>query len=240
MTMMNCLYESLGDLPRSNAERNRALINVALVQNGEENGLTDDELEILNECIITSESALDKLIAENIRGVIHAVRRFEFEIADEELPDLVSMVLIRVIKYAIRFNPNKGSFYGFTKLITRGRLRELLERKKVRWEYGFKQTYIDDESNLLERIAVENGAEVNPLNALIAKERQRYLQEALERLCNEYPNNYDAIIQSIYNGLTFEEIGKITGNPKQTINLRYHRGIELLRGFMKTNELQEA
>jgi RNA polymerase sigma-70 factor (ECF subfamily) len=140
--------------------------------------------------------------------------------------DAFQEVFLRVAQYQHTFTGGEFKAWIFT--VTR---HTCLSTKKKSLKYKIHNEYVGDGENLDESISSEIRhalvlKEDSPLEALSKREQTELLLKAIEQLPETYR---EALILSDYEGMTYDEIGKLTGTSLSTIRIRIFRAKARLR-----------
>lgn len=140
--------------------------------------------------------------------------------------DAFQEVFLRVAQYQHTFTG--GEFRAWVFTVTR---HTCLSTKKKGLKYRMSNEQVGDAENLDEgtsreiRQALTLGDD-DPLEALSKREQTELLLKAIEQLPETYR---EALILSDYEGMTYDEIGKLTGTSLSTIRIRIFRAKARLR-----------
>ena len=144
--------------------------------------------------------------------------------AGPEAEEVAQDVFLRVWKSARTYRA-EGKFTSWLMMVVRNQVFTRLGQQKRRKDIDGDNP-VDDETgeSLLERHA-DSGASA-PSEALSLKE----LQKAVEEACAELPESQRLIVHlRQYEGLEFEEIGKITGQSLTAVKALMFRAREKLK-----------
>jgi RNA polymerase sigma-70 factor, ECF subfamily len=140
--------------------------------------------------------------------------------------DAFQEVFLRVAQYQHTFTGGEFKAWIFT--VTR---HTCLSTKKKSLKYKIHNEYVGDGENLDESTSSEIRHALvikddSPLEALSKREQTELLLKAIEQLPETYR---EALILSDYEGMTYDEIGKLTGTSLSTIRIRIFRAKARLR-----------
>lgn len=140
--------------------------------------------------------------------------------------DAFQEVFLRVAQYQHTFTGGEFKAWIFT--VTR---HTCLSTKKKSLKYKIANEYVGDGENLDESASAEIRHALviqddSPLEALSKREQTELLLKAIEQLPETYR---EALILSDYEGMTYDEIGKLTGTSLSTIRIRIFRAKARLR-----------
>jgi RNA polymerase sigma-70 factor (ECF subfamily) len=143
--------------------------------------------------------------------------------------DAFQEVFLRVTQYQHTFTG--GEFRAWVFTVTR---HTCLSTKKKGLKHRITNEYVGDAENLDEGTSLEirNALRLNeddPLEALSKREQTELLLKAIEQLPETYR---EALILSDYEGMTYDEIGKMTGTSLSTIRIRIFRAKARLRKML--------
>ena len=144
--------------------------------------------------------------------------------AGPEAEEVAQDVFLRVWKSARTYRA-EGKFTSWLMMVVRNQVFTRLGQQKRRQDIDGNNP-VDDETgeSLLERHADSGSAA--PSEALSLKE----LQKAVEEACAELPESQRLIVHlRQYEGLEFEEIGKITGQSLTAVKALMFRAREKLK-----------
>jgi RNA polymerase sigma-70 factor, ECF subfamily len=140
--------------------------------------------------------------------------------------DAFQEVFLRVAQYQHTFTG--GEFRAWVFTVTR---HTCLSTKKKSLKYRIQNEQVGDAENLDEGTSYEirqalTLGDDDPLEALSKREQTELLLKAIEQLPETYR---EALILSDYEGMTYDEIGKLTGTSLSTIRIRIFRAKARLR-----------
>ena len=140
--------------------------------------------------------------------------------------DAFQEVFLRVAQYQHTFTGGEFKAWIFT--VTR---HTCLSTKKKSLKYRIHNEHVGDGENLDESTSFEirralTISDDSPLEALSKREQTELLLKAIEQLPETYR---EALILSDYEGMTYDEIGKLTGTSLSTIRIRIFRAKARLR-----------
>lgn len=140
--------------------------------------------------------------------------------------DAFQEVFLRVAQYQHTFTGGEFKAWIFT--VTR---HTCLSTKKKGLKYRISNEHVGDAENLDEGTSLEirhalTLGDDDPLESLSKREQTELLLKAIEQLPETYR---EALILSDYEGMTYDEIGKLTGTSLSTIRIRIFRAKARLR-----------
>ena len=146
-------------------------------------------------------------------------------LGEELVEDTFQEVFLRVSQYRNSFH--SGEFRAWIFTVTRN---TCLSSKKRGLKNLLSTNGAIDPDQLSEEEALGRGSQItrsdDPLERLALKEQTDLLLKAI----SELPETYrEALMLSEYEGLTYEEIGKLTGTSLSTIRIRVFRAKKRLR-----------
>ncbi len=146
-------------------------------------------------------------------------------LAEELVEDTFQEIFLRVSQYRNSFH--SGEFRAWIFTVTRN---TCLSSKKRGLRTLLSTNGAIDPDQISEEEALERGSQItrsdDPLERLSLKEQTDLLLKAI----SELPETYrEALMLSEYEGLTYEEIGKLTGTSLSTIRIRVFRAKKRLR-----------
>jgi RNA polymerase sigma-70 factor (ECF subfamily) len=153
---------------------------------------------------------------------------FSVGLSREAVEDTFQDVFLRLVQYRHTFAG--GDFRRWLFTVTR---HSCLSAKKL----GFRQSagieYAGDTENFDESISGDPRAELargdDPLEHMAKSEQTKLLLEAIARLPDEFR---EALVLSEYEGLTYDEIGRMTNTSLSTIRIRIFRAKARLRKML--------
>lgn len=150
-------------------------------------------------------------------------------LAEELVEDTFQEIFLRVSQYRNSFH--SGEFRAWIFTVTRN---TCLSSKKRGLKNLYSSATSIDPDTLSENDALEGATSLersdNPLEMLSMKEQTDYLLKAIAELPETYR---EALMMSEYEGLTYEEIGKLTGTSLSTIRIRVFRAKKRLRKVLQ-------
>lgn len=168
------------------------------------------------------------VIYERYRGSVYAYCArvlLSAGLTEELVEDTFQEIFLRVSQYRNSFR--HGEFRAWLFTVTRN---TCLSSKKRGLRNMHSTNGSIDPDLVSEDEALERGSHVNrgddPLEMLSAKEQSQLLLAAIAELPETYR---EALLLSEYEGLTYEEIGKLTGTSLSTIRIRVFRAKKRLR-----------
>ena len=139
--------------------------------------------------------------------------------------DTYQEVFLRVSQYRNTFR--QGEFRAWIFTITRNTCLSWKKRglkNLISSGHGLDPEYLTEEQALASPTHVQRSQD--PLEALTAKEQTDLLLKAIAELPDTYR---EALMLCEYEGLTYDEIGKLTGTSLSTIRIRVFRAKKRLR-----------
>lgn len=168
------------------------------------------------------------VIYERYRGSVYAYCArvlLSAGLTEELVEDTFQEIFLRVSQYRNSFR--HGEFRAWLFTVTRN---TCLSSKKRGLRNLHSTNGSVDPDLVSEEEALERGSHINrgddPLELLSAKEQSNLLQQAIAELPETYR---EALMLSEFEGLTYEEIGKLTGTSLSTIRIRVFRAKKRLR-----------
>lgn len=167
---------------------------------------------IINDCLDGKKESFAKIVDAFQKKIFNFC--FYYLGSSEDAEDATMEIFLRIFKNLSYFNPNLD-FSSWVFTIAKNYLRDIARRKKVEREYIFSH----DKDNL--EIYSETPEEI-----IIREAEKENLRKALLIL----PENYRAVlIFKYYMDLSYDEISKIMGIPRNTVASMIFRGKEELR-----------
>jgi RNA polymerase sigma-70 factor (ECF subfamily) len=149
-------------------------------------------------------------------------------LAEELVQDTYQEVFLRVSQYRNTFT--QGEFRAWIFTITRNTCLSWKKRglKSVMTSGAFDPDHLTEEQALASPSNVQRSDD--PLELLTQKEQTDMLLKAI----SELPETYrEALMLCEYEGLTYEEIGRLTGTSLSTIRIRVFRAKKRLRKILQ-------
>ena len=138
-----------------------------------------------------------------------------------EAEDAVQEVFLSLWKNADRFDPSKASEAAFITMIARRRLIDLHRRKERRPEGSTVESELERMPDFKSSV-IEDRAE-----ASLAARALRKLQ----------PKEREAVILSVYQGMSHSEISSYLGLPLGTVKTHIRRGLKRVRDTLAGDDL---
>jgi len=179
--------------------------------------------ELMARIVERDEEAFRTLIERHQDRVYGTVARMMGGVGPEA-EEVAQDVFLRIWKSAGTYRA-EGKFTSWLMMVVRNQVFTRLGQRKRRKDIDGRDL-VDEETgeSLLERQA-DSGARA-PSEELSLRE----LQKAVEEACSELPENQRLIVHlRQYEGLEFEEIGKITGQSLTAVKALMFRAREKLR-----------
>ena len=179
--------------------------------------------ELMARIVKRDEEAFRTLIERHQDRVYGTVARMMGGVGPEA-EEVAQDVFLRIWKSAGTYRA-EGKFTSWLMMVVRNQVFTRLGQRKRRKDIDGRDL-VDEETgeSLLERQA-DSGARA-PSEELSLRE----LQKAVEEACSELPENQRLIVHlRQYEGLEFEEIGKITGQSLTAVKALMFRAREKLR-----------
>ena len=164
-------------------------------------------------------AAFEELMARHLPAVYSfALRHTSDSVAAE---DISQDVWLKIWKNLYKYNSSSSRFSTWILAIARNTAIDYLRKRK---DVAFSSFTNEDGDNVL----LETLADEEPLpDALVEKAQDaQALAELLTTLT--YPQR-EILILHYTNGLTFEEIGQVLGEPLNTVKSRHRRAVMALR-----------
>jgi len=136
-----------------------------------------------------------------------------------EVQDLGQEVLLRVYRGIGRFDWRRAHFSTWFFTIATNVCRDYLRRKK-RFQGIADQIEPRPETAPLD---------LSPPNVAVRRDEIAGVEKALTQISDE---QREVVVLRLYQGLTFREIGKVTGTSKDTAKSRMRYGLEKLRKIL--------
>jgi len=196
-------------------EKNKELFEVMADERSDE--------ELMARIVKRDEEAFRTLIERHQDRVYGTVARMMGGVGPEA-EEVAQDVFLRIWKSAGTYRA-EGKFTSWLMMVVRNQVFTRLGQRKRRKDIDGRDL-VDEETgeSLLERQA-DSGARA-PSEELSLRE----LQKAVEEACSELPENQRLIVHlRQYEGLEFEEIGKITGQSLTAVKALMFRAREKLR-----------
>ena len=153
---------------------------------------------------------------------------FSVGLSREMVEDTFQDVFMRLVQYRHTFTG--GDFKPWLFTVTR---HSCLSAKKLAFRQSAGVEYVGDDESFEDRIAGDPRAELtrgdDPLEHMAKEEQTALLLNAIARLPAEFR---EALVLSEYEGLTYDEIGRITGSSLSTIRIRIFRAKTRLRKML--------
>ena len=137
----------------------------------------------------------------------------------QDAEDVTQEVLVRLWRHRARIEDDK--VLAWLLRVTRNACFDLLRRRKVRRE----RAAAEDEHLILEAPC----GRPSPLDAAEASDFERRLEAALGRLS---PAFRELLVLREIEGLTYDEISRVTGRPLSSVKVYLHRGRKQLRRLL--------
>jgi len=173
------------------------------------------------------EDAFEILVDRHQTSVLNVIYRF---IGDRtQAKDLAQEVFLRVWQSAKHYEP-KAKFTTWIYRITANLcFNELKSARRKRW-FSFHPSAGDSKSIIEDSLSDES---LSPEDILLAKERSRQINEALQALP---ANQRMAVILKRYDDLSYEEIARILGCSVSAVESLLVRAKKHLREKLKISE----
>lgn len=179
------------------------------------------DIELINQCLAGRQEAFEEIVSRYKKLIYSVVYNM---ISDkQEVNDISQEVFIRIYKSLDRYNP-EYKFSTWAVRISTNYCLDILRKKKV------ESVPID------EVIGVSSGVDT-PEIKFINKERTLKIRKAI----SELPEKYRLpIILFHQNGLSYEEMTKVLGEPMSIIKNRLYRARLLLRDKLSKDRKEEV
>lgn len=184
-------------------------------------------------------------LLDRFGGLVYALaRRFCYQ--SSEVDDAVQDIFLAIWKSAERYDRRLGTEETFVAMVTRRRLIDRRRRAARR-----AMPTIDADLNAI----VSQRGESGPANAARgghggrdgagadsadAAEFSEQVERAQRLLARLRPEQQQAIVLSVYHGLSHEEIARMTGMPLGTVKTHVRRGLLALREAMAADPAKTA
>jgi len=181
----------------------------------------EDLKRIINDCLDGKKESFGKIVETFQRKIFNFCLYFLGSYEDAE--DATMEIFLRIYKNLSSFNLSLD-FKSWVFTIVRNYLRDIARRRKLEREYLNSQKGEEIERKSPEEIIIEESEKKN-------------LQKALKDL----PENYRAVlIFKYYMDLSYDEIAKIMGIPRNTVASMIFRGKEELRKILSRGVKNEV
>jgi RNA polymerase sigma-70 factor (ECF subfamily) len=192
----------------------------------DKNEQTDEEL--VAAYVDGQENAFGQLVARHLSGVYTFALRL---VGDEHAAeDIAQEVFLKTWKSIYRYNPESSKFKTWILRIARNTAIDYLRKRKHIPFSEFSSTRDEEDgggANLLADVIPDP----NPLpEELFARtEDAEMVIHSVEMLS---PRHREVLTLHYTNHLTFEEIGRMLGQPTNTVKSRHHRALIALRTLL--------
>jgi len=153
---------------------------------------------------------------------------FSVGLSRESVEDTFQDVFMRLVQYRHTFTG--GDFKPWLFTVTR---HSCISAKKLAFRASAGMEYAGSDENFEEMINGDSRAEItrgdDPLEQMAKQEQTALLLAAIAKLPDEFR---EALVLSEYNGMSYEEIGRITGTSLSTIRIRIYRAKSRLRKML--------
>lgn len=167
-------------------------------------------------------------LLDRFGGLVYALaRRFCYQSSD--IDDAVQDIFLAIWKAAERYDRELGTEETFVAMVTR---RRLIDRRRRATRRAMPTVDADLNALLSQRGEAGDGASTGEPAAEEAAEFSEQLERAKRLLATLRPEQQQAIVLSIYHGLSHEEISQMTGLPLGTVKTHVRRGLIALREAM--------
>lgn len=179
------------------------------------------DIELINQCLAGKQEAFEEIV-NRYKKLIYSVV-YNMMKDSQEVNDIAQEVFIRIYKSLDRYNP-EYKFSTWTVRITTNYCLDILRKKKV-------------DSVSIDEMADIGKSTDTPETRYISKERSEKIHEAILDL----PEKYRVpIILFHQNGLSYEEMTKVLGEPMSIIKNRLYRARLLLRDKLSKYRKEEV
>ncbi len=181
--------------------------------------LTDNEL--IQKCLAGQQQYFEELVTRYKKLIFSVVYNMIND--KEEVSDISQEVFIRIYKALDRYNP-EFKFSTWAVRITTNLCLDIHRKKKV-------------DSTPIEEIEDFSDGIDTPEASYIQKERSERIRKAIQSLPEKYRT---PIILFHQNGLSYEEMTKVLGEPMTIIKNRLYRARLMLREALMPDRKEEA
>lgn len=181
--------------------------------------LTDYEL--IQKCLAGQQEYFEELVKRYKKLIFSVVYNMIND--KEEVSDISQEVFIRIYKALDRYNP-EYKFSTWAVRIATNLCLDVHRKKKI------SETSIDEIRDLSDGIDT-------PEASYLQKERSERIREAIQSLPEKYRI---PIILFHQNGLSYEEITKVLGEPMTIVKNRLYRARLMLRAALTPDRKEEA
>lgn len=183
--------------------------------------MIDTDEDLINQYMDGNPQALKALIDRYTPIIYNFVVRF---VGTTNAPDVVQEVFIKVWKNLKKFDVSKSHFKTWIFTITRNTVTDYLRKKKQ-----IQFTDLDKEEELFSDMVVD---EVLLPDEVIQKIQDK---EFLDTLVAKLPQHYQEVLVMYYQeDMTFDQIGRATGKPLNTVKSHHRRALQQLRAMIDT------
>ncbi len=185
---------------------------------------------LVRRCIAGDATAWEELVREHNRRIYNICYRFTGSSTDAE--DLSQEVFIKVYRSLGTYDSGKGAFSTWITTMTRNLLVDHFRRTRqdrMTESMDAPPAADEDAPTLGQRI---EDAKPTPDALLASKERQRMVQQALQKVS---PDLREAVILRDLQDMDYREIAQVLKVPEGTVKSRINRGrAELARLLSRT------
>lgn len=182
-----------------------------------------NEVWLLQQISQREEKALS-LLYDRYAPILYSLA-FRISGSREEAEEVILDVFVQVWQSPQKYKPDRGAVDAWLFLLTRSRSLDRLrarQRHAKAVQASTEQLYSAPESSL------------TPEDSLFIAERQERVGDALKQLPVE---QRQAIELAYFQGLTYSEIGAVTGKTLGTVKTRLRLGLSKLRSLLQFSQL---
>ena len=191
--------------------------------------MTPDEARFLERLRARDERAFNELVRQYERRVYGLI--FRMVGRRDEAEDLAQEVFVQVFKAIDQFRGDaKLSTWLYRIAVNLCKNRSKYHLRRHAHEHGELEA-IAERVSFQEARGVTAGDVVRPDDAFAGREMEWVIQTALARLEPEFR---EVLVLRDVEGLSYDEIGAITGSPEGTVKSRLHRGRAQLKALVET------
>jgi RNA polymerase sigma factor (sigma-70 family) len=198
-----------------------ATLSYNLYRRGGERRLELTDYELIQKCLAGQNEYFEELVTRYKRLVFSVVYNMIND--KEEVSDISQEVFLRIYKALDRYNP-EYKFSTWAVRIATNLCLDIYRKKKV-------------DSMPIEEIEDFSDGMDTPESSYIQKERAERIRSAIQSLPEKYRT---PIILFHQNGLSYEEITKVLGEPMTIVKNRLYRARLLLRKALMPDRKEEA
>lgn len=179
------------------------------------------DYEIIQKCLAGNQQDFEELVVRYKKLIYSVVYNMIND--KEEVNDISQEVFIRIYRSLDRYNP-EFKFSTWSVRIATNLCLDILRKKKV------------DTMPIEEIEEVSNGVDT-PESRYLSKERSQKIRKAIAELPEKYRT---PVILFHQNGLSYEEMTKVLGEPMTIIKNRLYRARLMLRDILLPDRKEEV